>query len=362
VRGRVTGACYGLSMVSKVTESPTLEQGATASTAPSPDQRLTVRAAVNDWIGRSFPLHRSLVAHEQPVWRSRDSLWAAELVSKRPGAPALSLGEVLISESAKVVTVPDTDSVLRKLEAVPRPEDRPELDRVSGDGWALHWGDGVAAAASLEDKSVRLLLTDPPYGISRRYACENQVPRRLRSDGTDFIMPRGWFGDWDVSVDPAAWTAAVLPKVGGWAVTFCAQAQIGVYCDLFTAAGLVAVGPMVWQKTNPVPFNARFKPVNAWEALVVGKRPGTPFNGHNVHNVFLHKSPSPQQRIHPTQKPLPLIAEFVEMFSNPGDLVFDPFAGSATTLVAARDAQRAVVGWEADPGIFAAATERLGML
>lgn len=350
------------SMASKMTESPTLTQKAGTTVALSPDQRLTVRAAVNDWIGRSFPLHRSLVAHKQPVWRSRDNLWAAELVSKRPGAPTLSLGEVLISESARVMAAPDTDSVLRKLKSASRPEHRPELDCISGDDWSLHCGDGIAAAASLQDKSVGLLLTDPPYGISRRYACEDQVPRRLRRDGTDFIMPRGWFGDWDASVEPEAWTTVVLPKVGGWAVTFCAQAQIGIYCDLFTAAGLVAVGPMVWQKTNPVPFNARFKPINAWEALVIGKRPGVPFNGQNVHNVFLHKSPSPQQRIHPTQKPLPLIAEFVELFSRPGDLVLDPFAGSATTLVAARDAHRTVLGWEADPAIFAAAVKRLGMM
>ena len=211
----------------------------------------------------------------------------------------------------------------------------------------------------MSDRSIDLLLTDPPYGISRRYTCEAQVPRRLRKDGNDFIMPRGYFGKWDEAIDPHEWTSVVLPKVAGWAVTFCAQAQIGVYCDIFADHGFVAVGPMVWQKTNPVPFNHKYKPVNAWEAIVVGKRPSTPFNGEMVHNVFVCKSPSPQQRIHPTQKPLPLAVKFVRLFSSAGDLVFDPFAGSATTVVAALQNDRHVAAYELEPALFVAAAQRI---
>ena len=145
-------------------------------------------------------------------------------------------------------------------------------------------------------------------------------------------------------------------------MVFCAQAQIGEYCEIFEQHGLVAVGPMVCHKTNPVPFNHRFKPINAWEAIMVGKRPGTKFNGHVIHNVFTHKSPSPQQRIHPTQKPLSLISEFVDLFSDPGDLVLDPFAGSATTVVAAAEKNRRVLAFENDPEIFDAAAQRVAGL
>ena len=154
-------------------------------------------------------------------------------------------------------------------------------------------------------------------------------------------MPRGHFGAWDdESVQPEVWTGAVLPKVGGWAVIFCAQAQIGEYTELLKTHRFNSVGTLVWQKTNPVPFNHKYKPINAWEALVVGKRPGTPFNGRVVHNVFVCKSPSPHDRIHPTQKPLPLLKQFIELFSSEGGLVFDPFAGSASTLIAARRLER----------------------
>lgn len=128
------------------------------------------------------------------------------------------------------------------------------------DGCEFYCGDGLDAADLMQDRTVDLLLTDPPYGISRRYTCETQIPRRLRKNGSDFIMPKGFFGDWDGPIDPKAWTKRVLPKVAGWAVIFCAQAQIGEYCDILNDHKFVAVGPMVWQKTNPVPFNHKYKP------------------------------------------------------------------------------------------------------
>ena len=171
-----------------------------------------------------------------------------------------------------------------------------------GDGYEFWHGDGLAAATKFGNKSVDLLLTDRPTASATLMFARAKCPEGCAKNGADFIMPKGDFGEWDNAVDPAAWTAEVLPKVGGWAVIFCAQAQIGQYADILTGHKFNSVVPMVWQKTNPVPFNHKYKPINSWEALVVGKRPGTKFNGRVVHNVFTCKSPSPQQRIHPTQK------------------------------------------------------------
>jgi len=206
---------------------------------------------------------------------------------------------------------------------------------------------------------VDLLLTDPPYGISVPYTCENQIPRRIRKDGSDFIMPKGEFGDWDHGFSPKKWTDVVIPKVRGWAVIFCAQSQIKEYSDILQDHKFNAIGMLVWHKTNPVPFNHRYKPINAWEAAVIGKRPGTKFNGKTVHNVFTFKSPSPQHRIHPTQKPLPLIETLVELFSSSGDLVLDPFAGSGTTVIASINKSRNVLAWENNMEHYEAATKRI---
>ncbi|MXW42252.1 MAG: site-specific DNA-methyltransferase [Acidimicrobiia bacterium] len=321
---------------------------------------LEIRYKVNKWVSDNFPNHRHHISHA--VLGRNAETYSIEL-QKHEGRKALRLGEVRVSNGAVCFTDGDVLSVISAVE------------NAEGDGlvevpanqfgslYEFRFGDGIKGAASLGDGSIDLLLTDPPYSISKAYTCETQVPRRSRKGGGDFIMPKGHFGDWDNSFPPPEeWTSAVLPKVGGWAVVFCAQAQIGEYSEIFEDHGLVAVGPMVWHKTNPVPFNHKFKPINAWEAIMVGKRPGTKFNGHAVHNVFTHKSPSPQQRIHPTQKPVPLLSEFIDLFSDSGDLVLDPFAGSAATIVAAVEKQRRCLAFESDPEIFDTAAKRIADL
>ena len=338
-----------------------LDQAAHPAKDLSPEKRIRIRAAANAWISDNFPTFRKYLLHSNPRFSVIDGAWKSSISTRNLNGESRVLGSLLILDDERIIDAPPPVQLIRYIEeALAR--DEPALavcDKFVGKNYEFRLGDGIEGAASLPDKSIDLVLTDPPYGISKGYTCETQVPRRLRKDGTDFIMPKGNFGDWDKPISPGDWTEVVLPKVRGWFVTFCAQAQIGEYCEILHDHKFVAVGTLVWQKTNPVPFNHRFKPINAWEALVIGKRSGTKFNGHVVHNVFLHKSPSPQQRIHTTQKPLGLMEQFVQLFSSEGDFVYDPFAGSATTVLAASNLDRRALAYEKDPAIYQAACMRL---
>ena len=328
----------------------------------STENILKIRAAANKWISDNFPEHRKYITHAPPEYSQADKAWRVELTTRAINGKLASLGFLLISDHGSVVHTQDPAHISAELSRSLEPPAPPETvasGQLIGDHYRFLLGDGMEGAAGLENRSVELLLTDPPYGISNPYTCEKQVPRRLRKDGTDFIMPRGHFGNWDYEFEPEEWTRIVLPKVKGWAVIFCAQAQIGEYSKILKQQKFAAVGTLVWHKTNPVPFNHKYKPINAWEALVVGKRPGTKFNGHVVHNVFTCKSPSPQQRIHPTQKPLPLITRFVDLFSCEGDTVFDPFAGSATTVIASAGMDRKALAYERDSKFYDLAAARI---
>ena len=324
------------------------------------DDRIRIRASVNEWISKKFPSHRKYISHAQPEYSETEEVWSVALETRNVNGHSVPLAKLLVSEGGRISLRQRLSTVVNKLDLLLL-DDRACIysDRLFGDGYDFVFGDGIEAASRLGDGYIDLLLTDPPYGISKAYTCESQVPRRLRKDGRDFIMPRGNFGEWDQAIEPGVWLEVVLPKVSGWFVTFCAQAQIGIYTEILRDNRFVAVGTLVWQKTNPVPFNHKYKPINAWEAVVIGKRPGTKFNGRVVHNVFVHKSPSPQHRIHPTQKPLALIRTFVKLFSDKEDFVFDPFAGAATTLIAASKLRRKVVSYESDQSIYEAACERI---
>ena len=326
------------------------------------ENTIKIRAAANKWISDNFPKQRKYITHVSPEYSESEKAWLVGLVTRELDGKPTILGTLLIDDHWAVVQAQDSSDIsteLTRLLETQKETDTAINDRMDGDNYQFIWGDGVEGATELEDKSIDLLLTDPPYGISSPYTCEKQVPRRLRKNGTDFIMPKGHFGNWDYEFKPEEWTSIVLPKVKGWAVIFCAQAQIGKYSDILKEHDFTAVGTLVWQKTNPVPFNHKFKPINAWEALVIGKRPGTKFNGSVVHNVFTFKSPSPQQRIHPTQKPLPLVERFLELFSDEKDIVFDPFAGSATTVIASASMERKVIAYEKDLKFYNLAYNRI---
>lgn len=331
-----------------------------APVAANRQQKIDIKAAVNDWMSANLGEVRTALALGKPS-QFAASRWLVPLVVKR-GRVVRTIGEVHLNDGMDVIYAPDVEALARAVRQAEQPRLAGKELRVrrSSDDFGLFYGDGIAGTATMMDKSVDLLLTDPPYSISNAYTCERQIPRRLRTDGGDFIMPKGDFGTWDRDFSPQAWTDVVVPKVRGWAVIFCAQAQIGEYVEILRSHGFNAVGTIVWHKTNPVPFNTRFKPVNAWEAGVVGKRPGTKFHGTGtVHNVFTCKSPSPQNRIHPTQKPLGLFRELTQLFSKRGDLLLDPFAGSATTVCAALELRRNVIAFESDERHYRAACDRL---
>ena len=125
-------------------------------------------------------------------------------------------GQLLFDRQAGIIRAADSDMVLARLQrlvagANPEPA---EAMKLLGRDFEFRRGDGIEGALQLADKSIDLLLTDPPYGISKAYTCESQVPKRLRRDGTDFIMPRGNFGDWDGPIAPRGMDGTCLAQSG----------------------------------------------------------------------------------------------------------------------------------------------------
>jgi len=82
-------------------------------------------------------------------------------------------------------------------------------------------------------------------------------------------------------------------------------------------------------------------------------------NGKMVFNCFDWEKDTQTEKIHPTQKPVKTLQRLIEVFTDPGDVVIDPVAGSGSTLLAASQIGRKSYGFEIKKNFFKDAKEKV---
>jgi site-specific DNA-methyltransferase (adenine-specific) len=222
--------------------------------------------------------------------------------------------------------------------------------------YVLHLGDcldPVTGLASLADKSVDVVITDPPYSkhTHDRTWTAKTIGRPTIYEGIDFdaLTP-------DVAYAVAGEAHRVTNR---WFAAFTDMEGIALWRDAVLNAGLDYVRTCLWVKPDATPQFTGDRPASGAEAFVLAHRPGRKrWNGGGKRNVYTHGR-APGGAPHPTTKPLSLMLELVADFTEPGDLILDPFAGSGTTGVAALMLGRRFIGWERDSEYHAIATRRL---
>ena len=146
-------------------------------------------------------------------------------------------------------------------------------------------------------------------------------------------------------------------------IIFCAFEQIGMVISEGAKHGFKKSYPLVFIKNfSAQVLKANMKIVGATEYAVVLYRDKLPkFNGKGkmVFNWFEWKKDSGNEQIHPTQKPVNVLERLIEIFTDEGDVVIDPVAGSASTLIAARNLKRNSYGFEIEKEFYNKAIDRL---
>ena len=114
------------------------------------------------------------------------------------------------------------------------------------------------------------------------------------------------------------------------------------------AAGLVYKRTCIWVKPDGMPQYTGDRPGMGYEAMVALHAKGrSRWNGGGKHGVWtIPKGSGQGANPHPTQKPERLMEMLVADFTDAGELILDPFAGSGTTLVAAKRLGRRAIGIE----------------
>lgn len=231
----------------------------------------------------------------------------------------------------------------------------------------LYNQDCIAAMRQLNAESVNLIVTDPPYNLGNFMKKRDTNLKKMRDN---FFGSAGWddmeFDEWSKSMDDFFQAAARVMKKGGAMIVFMAIIKVETIIQLAEKHGFYYKTTGIWHKTNPMPRNMNLHFVNsteAWVYFTYKKRTGTFNNGGAMFHDFIETSVTPNGERkygkHPTQKPEGLIQHLVEILSNPGDCVLDPFMGSGTTGVAAKRIDRNFIGIELDEAYFKIAQKRI---
>lgn len=221
-------------------------------------------------------------------------------------------------------------------------------------------GDCLEKMKEIPNKSIDLILCDPPYNLAN-YSTGN-MKFDWRSDINNNIAT------WDEKpLDPFElvdeFKRIISPK--GNIFIFCSYNLIGKFHEAFDSE-FDTFQFMVWHKTNPVPNIRKSSFLNSCELIVCMWNKGHTWNftkQNEMHNFIENPICMGTERLkdpkHPTQKPVKILKHIIDIASNPDDVVLDMFMGVGSTGVAAKQLGRRFIGIEIEPMYFEAAKKRI---
>lgn len=146
-------------------------------------------------------------------------------------------------------------------------------------------------------------------------------------------------------------------------ILFCAFEQLQYFIELGQRYGFKHYIPLVFRKNfSAQVLKANMKVVGCCEyglLLYKDKLPKFNNNGQMIMNCFDWIRDNDTAKVHPTQKPVPLLERLIEIFTDEGDVVIDPCAGSGSTLRAGINLKRKCYGFEIKKDFFKRAKEEV---
>ena len=224
----------------------------------------------------------------------------------------------------------------------------------------LYLQDNREVIKTIPDKSIDLILTDPPYNIAKYSTGNIELPNRapLNND----------IANWDkVEVNPDEYVEDFkrILKPHGNIFVFTTYNSIGKWHAAFDKRFDTAQF-MIWHKTNPVPNIFKKGFLNSCEMIICFWNKGHTWNftdQKNMHNFIESPVCMGGERLknpkHPAQKPVQILKHIIQIASNPNDVVFDPFMGVASTAIAALELDRMFYGCEINKDYYNAGVERV---
>ena len=221
----------------------------------------------------------------------------------------------------------------------------------------IECGDCLHLLKQLPDKSIDLVVTDPPYVIDTKGGgiCDDKsgIVKQFREHDLDF-MKDGF------STEVLDELCRVMKKINIY--LWCSQKQLFPLIRYFVENKKCNFNLITWHKTNPVPACGN-KYLTDTEYCLFFREKGVKIYGEFSTKFTYYVTPKnvKDKKLynHPTIKPLDIIQNLITNSSNEGDIILDPFLGSGTTAVACVNTNRHYIGFELDKGYYDIACKSL---
>lgn len=221
----------------------------------------------------------------------------------------------------------------------------------------IYLGDAYELIKQVPDKSVDLIITDPPYAIEGIHS-SGILKSRKRGHFADEIKNNEL--DKGINLSILNEYIRIMKKINIY--IWCNKSQIYDYITYFVKERNCSWEMLIWGKADPMAFCGTHYLVDKeyclyfWET---GAEIDIPFERGKT--VFFSKKNITDKKDygHPTIKPLEIIKVLIENSSKRGGIIFDSFVGSGTTCVAAKELGRQYIGFEINEKYYQIATDRL---
>ncbi len=200
----------------------------------------------------------------------------------------------------------------------------------------LYKGDCLEILEKIPNNSIDFILTDPPYGINFSNSKKIKIKNDSRMDAINIFKQ---FVE----------ESARILKPGGCCCVFCFSGGRNPIFPIWIQTmqeHLEYKSTVVWDK-QIIGLGTHYRHI--YDFILVGKKKGNKCKwngGQNKSNIVHERRIIPNSNNHPTPKPVELMKYFINLHSNTGDIILDPFAGGGSTLQAAIELGRKYIGIE----------------
>lgn len=205
----------------------------------------------------------------------------------------------------------------------------------------IDWKEGIKQVAN---KSVDLVVTDPPYGMNFQSNYRKELHKRIQNDDN-----LDWLGEWVSELKRVCKDEAHL-------YIFCSWHKVEEFKTEISKEFNVK-NILIWEKNNTGMGDLEGDYAPKYEMILFCSNGSKKLNGGRDANIL--KAKRTQNDNHPTEKPVNLISYLIEKSSQKNDLVLDTFGGSCSTAIASRQTGRKCICFEIEADYCENANKRL---